>query len=100
MDVTETLEIVTDVTMMGLLIRICRLFSKNNIFFLSSLHWFLPDMKVGPNKTESTSRPLMSTGIVFCFALLTCHTELDSDQISQLTYTVFYPLPHWPSSPN
>ena len=35
-DVTETLEIVTDVTMMGLLISICKLFGK---YVIASLYW-------------------------------------------------------------
>ena len=38
-DVTETLQIVTDVTMVGLLIRICKLFSKYYVSPLSSPYW-------------------------------------------------------------
>ena len=65
MEVTETLEIVTDVTMMGLLISLCELFSKEELPLCTDPA--SPDIKLGPNRTQSIARPLMSAGIVFCF---------------------------------
>ena len=74
MDVTETLEIVTDVTMMGLLISICKLLG--NYVLPQSTGPASPDRKVGPDRTQSISRPLMSAGIVFPLTLLTPHTQV------------------------